>query len=118
MTHKNKTLEQVIASAIAVAGLAASPTVLAGFEPPRGADVDELAGNCNIGPFPQLSKAGPYNELCNIMEDSEKCLGFIKRQFHFNGETVTVSKFHEGEADKGRYCLEVLNRDLGVDGND
>ena len=79
---------------------------------PRGMNVDPLAGNCNIGTFPQTSKAGPYNQLCHIMQDPEKCLGAIKRQFFVNGDTGKISPVYSGDAPRMAYCLDVLRQEL------
>lgn len=81
---------------------------------PRGADVGELAANCAIGPFPQMSKAGGYNVLCNTMQDAEKCLALVKRHFSFDGTDVTVEPVAEHEQARAAYCLDVLKRDLGI----
>lgn len=73
----------------------------------RGADVGALAGNCRIGPFEQTSKAGPYNELCEIMPDGEKCLAYIKQNIRPNGEIVEARNL-----EKALYCLEVFETEL------
>jgi hypothetical protein len=75
--------------------------------PPRGADVGSRAGSCGIGPFSQVTKAGPYNQLCEIMSDSEKCLALIKGHFNPDG-SHGVTRY----ADKLRYCLETLENEL------
>ncbi len=74
---------------------------------PRGPNVGSLAGSCRIGPFGQTSKAGQYNGLCNVMSDSEKCLALIKG--HFNADGSHNSSF---QADKLRFCLDTLEREL------
>ena len=106
-----------LASLVATVGLTASVTGSATAAVPRGADVQPLAANCNIGPFPQTSKAGQYNALCNIMQDSEKCLALIKGSIYFNGTEVTTHPLTGEGVEIGRYCLDVLKRDLGL-GND
>jgi hypothetical protein len=113
MAKKNKTLQQFLGAVVATAGLGASP-LSADFQAPRGADVEPLAGNCQIGTFSQTGKAGIYNELCDVMQDSEKCLALIKGHFHYNGQTVSVQKTSEGQKAKHEYCLDVLKADLGL----
>ncbi|MBY0370985.1 hypothetical protein K2X33_09880 [bacterium] len=102
MGQKKYGFNQALASAIAVASLFTAASAVANG-PPRGADVDELAGNCNIGTFPQTSKAGSYNNLCDQMSDAEKCLGLLKQHFNYNGTTRVT---HEPQI--LAYCLEEL----------
>lgn len=80
-------------------------------DPPRGADVGALAGNCGIGPFAQTAKAGYYNELCDEMQDAEKCLALIKGHFRSTGETDNVPA---QQKEKAAYCLNVLKESLGL----
>ncbi len=103
--EKNNRINKILAAAVTSAGMLLPATSQA-LSVPRGAAVDELAGNCNIGPFGQTAKAGPYNELCNVMEDPEKCLALIKQHFRFNGETVSVNQSFAPE--KVEYCLSAL----------
>lgn len=107
-------LKNTITSMVAVAGIGAATNASAAVQLPRGADVGYLAGNCPIGAFPQTSKAGQYNALCHIMQDSEKCLAFIKGHFSFNAGVVAVEPMSGEDTEKGRYCLDVLKRDLGL----
>lgn len=97
-----------------VATAAAISTGAVAAEPPRGMDVRPTAAHCRVGTFPQTTKAGPYNVLCEVMEDSEKCLAFIKGRFAFDGQKVTVQPFHPDAQAKAQYCLDVLKRDLGL----
>jgi hypothetical protein len=114
MSQKEKSLEQKIAALVAAAGLTAAASASAATSVPRGENVGSLAGNCSIGAFPQTSKAGPYNVLCNVMKDSEKCLAFLKGHFHFNGQTVDVRPVNHQEEAKAEYCLDVLKQELGL----
>lgn len=109
----NKELQIKLASVLAALGMSVASGAMAA-ELPRGADIDPLAGNCGIAKFPQTSKAGPYNALCDVMQDNEKCLALIKGQYNFDGQKVTVEKFYQSEVPKARYCLDVLKRDLGL----
>ncbi len=100
---------------VQVALVAASISPFAGAAGlPRGADVGTLAANCNIGPFPQMSKAGGYNVLCDTMQDAEKCLALVKRHFNFDGTNVTVEPVSDHEQARAAYCLDVLKRDLHI----
>lgn len=74
---KNKTNTKK-AMTIAAITMAATAGAQAQEGPPRGVEIDSMASNCNIGPFEQIGKAGPYNGLCSTMSDSEKCLALIK----------------------------------------
>lgn len=77
--------------------------------PPRGRDISSQAGNCNIGPFGQTAKAGPYNGLCETMTDAEKCLALIK------GNMTSDYQFHRVNGDQIEivgYCLEHLRSQL------
>jgi hypothetical protein len=105
-------LYQIVASLGLISGFSSISVANGLDEVPRGRDIEPLAANCNIGLFPQVSKAGPYNALCNVMQDSEKCLALIKGAFHYNGETVKV--FPIKDQDRGRYCLNVLKNELGL----
>jgi len=112
MKVKERKVNRGVAVGIAVAGLTLAAQGLSKSDLPRGPDIQPLAGSCNIGPFPQTSKAGQYNQLCNVMQDAEKCLAFLKRHFHHNGEVEAV---YESDVAKANYCLDVLKRDLGLD---
>ena len=114
MSQKDKSLEQKIAALIAAAGLTAAAGAGAATSVPRGENVGSLAGNCSIGTFPQTSKAGPYNSLCSVMKDSEKCLAFIKGHFYFNGQDVQVHEVSQKNEAKAEYCLDVLKQELGL----
>ena len=74
---------------------------------PRGYEIQVQAGNCGIGPFPQTSKAGIYNDYCDILSDAEKCTAFIKGHLLRNGEAVKTS-----EPKKLQYCLDQLQEEL------
>ncbi len=74
---------------------------------PRGPDVGTLAANCQTGPFRRVSKAGPYNQLCSVMSDSEKCLAFIKDHFELDGSHRTTF-----QPEKLRFCLDTLEQEL------
>ncbi len=113
MQKPNKGISPFLASAIAV-GLSAAPTLNAAGTP-RGMNVKPLASGCRIGSFPQTTKAGEYNALCEVMQDSEKCLALIKGHFRVNGENVTLDKVSEDDLARARYCLGVLHHDLGLD---
>ncbi len=108
---KKKTLSPLLTSVATAASIVAGSAAL-GSNLPRGMNVQPLAGSCRIGTFPQTSKAGGYNELCEVMQDSEKCLAFIKGHFHQKNDIVTTSKTHD--LPKLQYCLEVLQHDLGL----
>jgi hypothetical protein len=113
MGKKNDSIHQLLTTLVAAAGIASTVTVTAkapGAGVPRGADVEPLAGGCNIGSFPQTTKAGRYNVLCNTMQDAEKCLAFIKGHFEANGDTNKTNA-----PDKMQYCLEELGKVLGAD---
>jgi len=100
---------------MAVALVAASLSPYAGAAGvPRGADVNELAANCGIGRFPQMSKAGGYNVLCDTMQDAEKCLALVKRHFIYDGKNVTVEPVGEHDQARAAYCMDVLKRDLHI----
>ncbi len=102
-------LSPLVLSIVAAASLTASAETLS---PPRGANVDPLAANCNIGPFPQTSKAGKYNQLCDIMQDSEKCLALVKDKFReVNGNVAVYPVTNLGEP-RMQYCLDVLRTAL------
>lgn len=107
---KTKSLSPLLASVVTVAGIASTGPVMADVG--RGMNVEPQAASCRIGTFPQTSKAGAYNVLCEVMQDSEKCLAFLKRHYRVNGETVTTNKTKD--VAKLQYCLEVLQHDLGV----
>ncbi len=79
------------------------------FSPPRGPDVGAQASSCNIGPFPQVSKAGEYNVLCDTMPDAEKCLALVKRHMSEDG---VLRKAGEQDIEKVRYCLKTFENDL------
>ena len=110
MKQNKKKVNALLASAIGLASLSST----ANAEVPRGMDIDPLASNCRIAKFPQTSKAGAYNNLCDIMQDAEKCLALIKGQFIYNGSTVSVSKFYQNELPRAQYCLNRLKFDLGL----
>jgi len=101
----------LLASAVAAVGFATCLNATAKVAgPPRGQDILPGAGNCSIGSFRQTTKAGQYNVLCDVMQDSEKCLAFIKGHFDRAGNSHVSS-----EPDKLTYCLEELERVLGAD---
>ena len=81
------------------------------FDVPRGYAIEGLAGNCAVGPFPQTSKAGRYNVVCDTLTDAEKCLGFIKQHFisPVDGRTI---KTHDNE--RLNFCLDTLKGELGL----
>lgn len=108
MKNENKVLLATVAVAFGLSSVAGAAN------PPRGHEVRPLAGNCGVGAFPQTTKAGEYNVLCDSMQDSEKCLALIKQHFSVSGTTVTVDKVNSYQADKAAYCLDVLKRDLGL----
>jgi hypothetical protein len=82
---------------------------------PRAGDIQSLAGNCKIGPFEQVSKAGRYNEYCTTLTDGEKCLAMIKGYMSEEG----VLREIQDDYDKQRmaYCLENFKNEfkLGQD---
>ncbi len=98
-------------SSLTIATLTAA-TITATAEPigvPRGIDVLPQAGNCNIGPFEQVTKAVPYNALCDTMPDAEKCLALIKR--HMNAQ-YTLDAVRNHNVDRVQYCLEHIRTQL------
>lgn len=111
MGTKNKLgINQIIGTAVVAAGLSASLVATAKVSGlSRGADVGELAGNCGIAKFPQTSKAGGYNAICDEMQDAEKCLALIKQHFNSDGSTNVTH-----DAGRMRYCLGELADVLDV----
>lgn len=110
--NKKTNVQLAIAGLITAAGITQSALA---FEVARGANVETLAANCNIGSFPQTGKAGEYNGLCHVMQDAEKCLALVKRGFSETGPgEVKVEPLHDKRA---AYCFEVLTREL-LQGND
>lgn len=105
---KNINSKHLLASVLMLCGIGQSTK--ANLGPPRGQFILPYASNCQMGPFPQTAKAGEYNQLCHIMQDSEKCLAFIKGHFRQDGETVIVNKTHSPE--KAAFCLSALKHDL------
>lgn len=75
---------------------------------PRGPNVGAGASSCNIGPFPQLGKAGWYNQLCQTMPDTEKCLALIKR--NMNADGTIHPAIHDKE--RSAFCMQVLSKAL------
>jgi hypothetical protein len=119
MNQKNQNdLHKILATVVAAAGFAVSvgaTAKVAGHTgkvsgPPRGLDILPIAGQCNIGTFPQTTKVGRYNVLCNTMADSEKCLAFIKGHFDSTGASTETA-----DADRLTYCLDELGKVLGAD---
>lgn len=108
-----QTKKRILAALATASALALSISASAAGLP-RGSEIDPLAANCDIGPFPQTSKAGSYNRICHQMEDAEKCLALLKGRFHYNGQTVRVFPLSNMQAPKGEYCLAVLERELGL----
>ena len=102
----NKSLSTTLSLATILLGSQA----FAEFEPPRGMNVEPLAGNCGIGPFGQTSKAGMYNHLCETMPEAEKCLALVKWSFWGFDQSGQVEKTHSPE--KLEYCLEAFRREL------
>ena len=94
---------------LSVATILSSAPALADEQmPPRGEEIDSLAGNCGIGPFGQTGKAGQYNRHCASLTDSEKCLALVKQSFNpSNGETRPT-----WQGDKMNYCLDLFRREL------
>ncbi|MES2768507.1 MAG: hypothetical protein V4596_05110 [Bdellovibrionota bacterium] len=76
---------------------------------PRAHDIQPMAGNCAIGPFPQTDKAGPYNAHCAVLTDGEKCLAVIKQYMSSEGVLKKVSL---GEEEKVAYCLEHFKNEI------
>ena len=108
-----KSLYPLVATVVTAVGIMAGGTpALADAATPRGMNVLPQAVGCRIGTFPQVTKAGQYNVLCEVMQDNEKCLAFIKGHFRTVGETVSVRPTPNKE--KLQYCLEVLQHDLGI----
>lgn len=107
---KKSNFSPVLASLVA----AASISTFASADPARGHEVEPIAGSCNIGTFQQTSKAGSYNVLCNVMEDAEKCLAYIKQHINYSYSQDRVIVEHADDEAKAEYCLEVLKRDLGL----
>jgi hypothetical protein len=93
-------------------------TAQAQQEPPRGQDVGRLAGNCAIGPFGQVSKAGPYNRLCAEMSDAEKCLAVVKQRLRDHGNTFELHPVWEGQRARAAYCLSTFMNGLLADGTE
>ncbi len=108
--NKSKGLTPLVLSVVAAASLTASANTLSAT--PRGRDVSPQASGCNIGHFPQTTKAGEYNELCNVMQDPEKCLALVKRQFRFDGTNVIVTPVSNLNEPRMGYCLDVLRNAL------
>jgi hypothetical protein len=116
-TNNQTLINQILASLVAAASIA-SPAVahtskVGTPKAPaigRGANVERLAGHCPVGSFPQTSKAGPYNALCNQMPDAEKCLAFIKQHFNDTDGVVTETE----DVDRMSYCLAELEAVLGA----
>lgn len=81
-------------------------------EMPRGPEILGQASYCNIGPFPQVSKAGGYNELCTTMTDGEKCLALIKLQMNSVGVVTPVDN---DITERAAYCLSHFAEVLGTD---
>ncbi|MDZ4660232.1 MAG: hypothetical protein SGJ18_01300 [Pseudomonadota bacterium] len=100
MRTKNKIL-------VSVATLLTASGLMAEEFPPRGPDIDQLAGNCAIGPFEQTEKAGRYNPYCHLLTDSEKCLAYIKG--HMSPEGVVNKAGHQ---EKAQFCLDTFKKDL------
>lgn len=102
---KKTTLTALTAAGMIIVGTAqgADP-----FEPPRGRDVSYIASRCSIGPFPQVSKAGPYNVLCKTMPDSEKCLALVKSQIRNDG-TIDADTL---DKERNEFCLNLLTKEL------
>jgi hypothetical protein len=109
---ENKKLSPLFATLAVAASLSSGASALAAVG--RGMNVEPLAANCQTGKFPQTSKAGQYNVLCNVMQDSEKCLALIKGQFSFDGTNVTVAPVDHDDQAKAQYCLDVLRTELGL----
>ena len=109
---KEQKIQLVMASAVAAAGLTLTLSAQADQGPPRGPDVDPIAGNCAMGPFPQTTKAGWYNSICEEMSDAEKCLAVIKGHFRHNGD---LSDWSPHSQEKVQFCLDTLKSDLGLD---
>lgn len=107
-----KSLYPLVATVVTAAGIASGGTPALAVEPPRGMNILPYAANCRIGTFPQVSKAGQYNVLCEVMQDSEKCLAYIKGHFRTVGTEVTVEKAEDNA--KMQYCLQTLQHDLGI----
>lgn|SRR5690242_18231660 len=108
MGKNSLNLSTLLASAVTAVGI--TTAVFADTSAlPRGADVDELAGNCAVGTFHQTTKAGPYNALCDSMEDAEICLGFLKQ--HFNATGTTRKTYNP---DKMAFCVAELGDVLGA----
>ena len=105
--------KRALPAVLALAGLSITSYGLAQQTVPRGPGIETTASHCRIGPFEQANKAGPYNELCEIMTDSEKCLALLKTHFKYDGGTQPASLPY----DKARlmYCLATLSDDLGLE---
>lgn len=104
-------VKKMAGTALTAAALFSGTHSIANQSPPRGPDVDALAGNCAIGPYRQTSKAGPYNPLCATMPDAEKCLAFIKQHMNDQGELSPVARF-EDERGRAEYCLATFRAEL------
>lgn len=103
MTSKQLTLS------LSLATILVGSQALADEEmPPRGREIEALAGNCAIGPFGQTGKAGQYNPHCATLTDAEKCLALVKQSFNSqNGETRP-----SWQGDKAAHCIDVLRAEL------
>ncbi len=100
--------KNIITATLAAATVMASTAHAQNFQVGRGPNVDRMASNCNIGPFPQVGKAGYYNSLCDTMPDSEKCLALIKLQMNNEG----VIRPDQYNVERNQYCLQVLTKEL------
>jgi hypothetical protein len=109
MKNNRSSLSGVVGAAIAVSGIAATAF---GQQIPRGRDVLYLAASCQIGPFPWVPKAGPYNSICKDMPDAEKCLALIKGQINGDFDMDEISG--DVQTDKAKYCLELFHQKLGL----
>ena len=93
----------MIGSAVQAGGGGHTP-----YEPPRGPAVEGLASNCNMGPFGKVSKAGPYNGLCDEMSDTEKCLALIKDNMRSDGTMYPAG----ADQDRKKFCLQTFEAAL------
>lgn len=100
---------KTLTAALSLATFLASATSFAEALPvPRGSEINGIAGNCQIGPFEQSSKAGQYNQYCTQLTDAEKCLALVKQSFRASsGETRPAY-----EQDKAAHCIDLLRAEL------
>jgi hypothetical protein len=113
MGKRNDSLQQILTTVVAAAGMAVSVGATAKVGgvggPPRGSEIQPIAGMCTIGSFHQTTKTGQYNALCTVMSDAEKCFAFIKGHFDTAGDSTKTS-----DPAKMTFCLDELGKVLGA----